>query len=108
MGDLTLGRSDMGQCSVCTDVREPGQCHRGGVCECCVTGAVPQCHPELQHRYERHWHLPPAQRRCLRALLLDLVSYQLTQDFVACPREADFGSSPPEVFVLAYALGCRC
>lgn len=71
---VASGRSDVGHCSVCTDIREPGQCHRGIVCECCFTGAVPQCHTELQHRYERRWHLPPAQLCYLRALLLDLMN----------------------------------
>lgn len=99
------GWSDVGHCSVCTDVREPGQCHRGSVCECSFAGAVLQCHTELQHRYERHWHPQPAQLHHLRALLLDLMSCKLTQGFVGCPREADFGTSPPEIFVLAYALG---
>lgn len=58
---VALGRSDVGHCSVCTDVREPGQCHRGGVRECCFAGAVPQHHAQLQHRYERRWCPPPAQ-----------------------------------------------
>lgn len=38
-------------CMLFTDFPELGQCQRISLCECCLSGIVPQYHTELQNRY---------------------------------------------------------